>query len=387
MSPLVLAGPAPPASGATPDVPRLAILRDYPDEGWPSMDLCADMLAHHLRDADPGRLAVVEVCPPFRRRLQRVPGLGRRRVAFNADRVLNRHWDYPRHLRHARDTAEWFHIADHSYAHLVHRLPADRTGVYCHDLDAFRCLLEPRAEPRPRWFRAMARRTLTGVERAAVVFYSTATVRAALVRYGLVDPARLIHAPLGYAPEFHPGADDRAAGSSYLLHVGSCIPRKRIDVLLDVFAGLRTHVPALQLVKVGGEWSAEHRAQIARRGLQPHVAHVAGIDRSHLACLYRHAALVLMPSEAEGFGLPVLEALACGAPVVASDLPVFREVGGDAVCYAPVADVAAWTALALRLLAEPGQAPPPARRLARAALFSWQEHAAVIADAYLGLPA
>ncbi len=389
MSPTLLPTMAGPAAAAASTLPRLAILRDLAEEGWPSMDLCADMLAGSLRGAAAERLAVVEVRPPFRRRVQRLPGLGRRRLAFNADRLLNRHWDYPRRARRLAGAAEWFHVADHSYAHLVHALPPGRAGVYCHDLDTFRCLLEPAAEPRPRWFRALARRTLTGLQQAAVVFHSTCIIRDELVRHGLVDPHRLVHAPLGGAPEFAPGPDDdrAAAATPYLLHVGSCIPRKRIDVLLDVFAALRTRRPALRLIKVGGEWSAEHRARLARRDLAAHVTHLTGIDRRQLACLYRHAALVLMPSAAEGFGLPVLEALACGAPVLASDLPVLREVGGDAVCYAPVGDVPAWAATALALLGDGDLLPSRERRLARAEQFSWQRHAAVIADAYLRLPA
>ena len=63
------------------------------------------------------------------------------------------------------------------------------------------------------------------------------------------------------------------------------------------------------------------------------------LDRATLAAVYRRSALVLLPSEREGFGLPVLEALACGTPVVASDIDALREVGGDAVRYCPAEDV------------------------------------------------
>jgi glycosyltransferase involved in cell wall biosynthesis len=366
--------------------PRLALLRDFCEEDWPSMQLCADMLADKLRGGEADRLALIDVCPPLRRRMQRLPGIGRRRTAFNADRLLNRLWDYPRHVRRIAAGADLFHVADHSYAHLLHVVPAGRGGVFCHDLDAFRCLLEPTREPRPRWFRAMARHILAGLQRAAIVFHSTHAVRAAIVQHGLVAPERLVHAPYGFAPEFRPdtfAADEPAA--PYVLHVGSCIARKRIDVLLEIVAQLRERVPDLRLVKVGGEWTPAHRALLARPALAGAVVHVTGLERRELAALYRHATLVMMPSDAEGFGLPVLEALACGAPVLASDMPVFREVGGNVAHYVPIGDVEAWTAAALGLLRDPNTTRARQERVLWAERFSWRQHACTIADAYLGL--
>jgi glycosyltransferase involved in cell wall biosynthesis len=358
------------------------------------MDLCAEMLLDHLGAASDDRIQPERICPPFRRRFTRLPIFGRRRTAFNADRLLNRHFDYPAYLsRRLRNAGfDAFHVVDHSYAQLVHALPADRTGVYLHDLDAFRSLLEPDREPRPRWFRLMMRRVLTGLQKASVVFYSTEAVRAQVERHGLLDPARLVHAPYGVCEEFtaeEPGPPPKlAAGIAdgpFLLHVGSCNPRKRIDVLLDSFAAARARRPELRLVKVGGEWSDDHRARIERLGVSPALQHLQGIDRLTLAALYRRAALVLQPSEAEGFGIPVAEALACGAPVLASDLPVLREVGGDAAVYCPVGDVPAWTDAITRLLENPAIAPPRPERLARAARFSWAAQARTVATAYLRL--
>ena len=92
-----------------------------------------------------------------------------------------------------------------------------------------------------------------------------------------------------------------------------------------------------------------------------------------------------MTSEAEGFGLPIIEALACGAPVVASDLPVLREVGADACTYAPVGDVPAWVEAVTSVLTAPDEQPPRDVRLARAAHFTWEAHTRTILDAYLGL--
>jgi len=77
---------------------------------------------------------------------------------FNADRLLNRFWDYPRWLRPRVRDFDLFHLVDQSYSQLVHELPAHRTVVTCHDLDTFRSVFEPDKEPRSMVFRAMSRR-------------------------------------------------------------------------------------------------------------------------------------------------------------------------------------------------------------------------------------
>ncbi|HTP28565.1 MAG TPA: glycosyltransferase, partial [Anaeromyxobacteraceae bacterium] len=91
----------------------------------------------------------------------------------------------------------------------------------------------------------------------------------------------------------------------------------------------------------------------------------------------------------EGFGLPILEALAGGAAVVASDIAPFREVAGDAVSYCPVGEVAHWTQTVLQLIEHPELRPSASLRRSVAERFTWTSHAATIADAYgrlTGLP-
>jgi len=366
---------------------RLAVIADFLEESWPSMDLAAEMLYREVVAAYRRAIRAECVCPPFHRRATRLPLVGTNRLAVNADRLANRVWDYPRYLRGRRDEFDLFHIVDHSYAQLVHALPAEHTGVYCHDLDTFRCLLEPQRGPRPRWFRAIARRVLSGLQKAAIVFHNSLDTRCQIERHGLIDPRRLVHVPLGVSPEFTPDAPGsnpfpNGVAAPFLLHVGSCIPRKRIDVLLDVFAALRRQVPDLRLVKVGADWSRDQREQIDRLGLAAQVVPLHGLERREIAALYRAAAVVLQPSEAEGFGLPVIEALACGGIVVASDLPVLHEVGGEAAVYCPVGDVAAWVESVGRLLAHPDAAPARTDRLAQASRFTWSNHARIIVEAY-----
>ena len=317
-------------------------------------------------------------------------------MARNADRALNRHADYPRYLRRLarRERFDVYHIVDHSYAQLVHAVPPGRAVVTCHDLDTFRCLLRPDLEPRPAWFRALARRTLRGLQAAASVPCVSAATRSALIEHRLVPIDRLTVNYQGVAPGFAAAPDAEAdaevarligppdpSGPPELLHVGTTIPRKRIDVLLDVLAGVRRATPGARLIKAGGRLTPDQAGRARSLGVADAVVEMPFFeDRRPLAALYRRASLVLQPSEAEGFGLPLAEAMACGAPLLVSDLPVLCEVAGDVAAYRPVGDVGAWVAAALALLDDRARRPEVAlaRReagLARSAAFRWEAHA------------
>src|SRR5258707_963005 len=98
-------------------LPRVAVICDLVEERWPSMELVADRLVNRL-DTDYARLlSTTRICPPMHRRFTR-QGTSTSR-AFNADRFLNRFWDYPRVVRRLRDEFDLFHLVDHSYGQLV----------------------------------------------------------------------------------------------------------------------------------------------------------------------------------------------------------------------------------------------------------------------------
>lgn len=387
---------------SAPEPIRVALLCDYPEEGWASMDLVADMILGHLAARPPGEVVAARVRPPWRGRFARVPALGSRGVARNADRTLNRHVDYPRHARRAANSGDHdlYHVIDHSYSQLVHGLPPGRSVVTCHDLDTFRCLLDPAAEPRPRWFRALARRTLSGLEKAAAVACNSEDTRRAILRHGLLPADRLRVAHVAIHPACSPDPDpesDRIAsemlgptdpdGPPEVLHVGTTIPRKRIDVLLQVFARVLSAAPGARLIKVGGRFTPEQSALAESLGVASSVTSLPFLGRGVLSSVYRRAALMLQTSDAEGFGLPVAEALACGCPVLASDLPALREVGGEAASYAPVGAIEAWSEAATSMLEQRrsrGDAWRTRRDegLARAGLFSWPAHVEILMQMY-----
>ena len=212
---------------------------------------------------------------------------------------------------------------------------------------------EPQLERRSYLFRSMALRTLRGLQCATAVVCDSGWTRSELLRHELLPLDRLKVVRLPSAPEFRPSSDavaDRIAeellgevlGRQILLHVGSTMPRKRIDVLLKVFAGVHSSFPDSRLVRVGAPFNQEQTDLIKKLSIENAILQLPEVARDVLAAIYRKARLLLLPSEREGFGLPLVEALACGTPVLASDIGVLREIGGDAAEYCAVGDVEQW---------------------------------------------
>ena len=190
---------------------RLAVLCDFPEEGWPSMDLVAEMILDQLVAEHAGRIDATRICPPFRHAQARweVP---RGRWARNADRVLNRYRDYPRALAawQVHDRFDLFHVVDHSYASWSTSCPP----VDGRDLPRPRHLPLPartHADPRPAWFRGIVRRTLDGLRRAAaVVCDSESTRQGLLAATGSFRPTGSTSSTSQPHPECSPDADPAA---------------------------------------------------------------------------------------------------------------------------------------------------------------------------------
>jgi len=396
----------------------VAVVADFAEERWPSMDLVADSLFDRLCDEEANKISAVLVRPRFKWRFSRAVRddecNGPSGSSFNLDRLLNRFIDYPGHLQRLRDNFDVFHITDHSYAHLVHYVAKGRAIVTCHDLDAFRVALEPRAKagpvneaatvPRGRWLvgpplRLIAARQLRGLQCAAIVGCDSDATRDELLQHRLVAADRTVTVHNGVAEGFSPQPDPEAdleavrrlgpigANTLEILHVGSTIPRKRIDVLLRVFAAIREANPSARLVRAGGPFTTD-QANLARElNVEDAIVILPFVTTKLLAAIYRRAALVLVTSEREGFGLPLIEAMACGAPVLASDLAVLREVGGATSRFAPVGDVPEFAAIAQSLIRERIDDPASWNRrrtdaLAHAATFTWSEYARRYAELY-----
>ena len=135
--------------------------------------------------------------PTMPRRLGRVCRSSAGQGVSMIDRLVARQWDYPRALAAVEGRFDVYHVIDHSYAHLVHYLPHERTLVTCHDVDAFRSVLEPMEERRSVPFKWMSRGFSTGCAAPSHVACDSDATRLALVRLASIPADRLSVVPNG----------------------------------------------------------------------------------------------------------------------------------------------------------------------------------------------
>ena len=202
----------------------------------------------------------------------------------------------------------------------------------------------------------------SSVKRARHVFAISERTKRDLVELYGTPPEKVTVTPLAPDPEFRPAGEH----DSFLLFVSAIEPRKQPLAAIDA-----ANAVGRRLVAVGPAKDAELAAELSRRG-----ADVRGyVSKDELVRLYQSAACLVFPSRYEGFGLPVVEAMACGTPVVAAPEPALQEVAGDAAVFAE--DLAEGVR---RALAERERLS--AAGLERVKEFSWRETARLTADVY-----
>ncbi len=163
----------------------------------------------------------------------------------------------------------------------------------------------------------------------------------------------------------------------YVLWVGTFEPRKNLPVLVEAFRAVvaTPGLPHRLVIKGSSGWrGAEREIEEAARALGNRVQFIGPVRADRLVALYHGADLFAFPSIHEGFGLPVLEAMSESTAVVCSDIPVLREVAGDAARFVPAGDPDAWGAALVELLGDDtGRAELRERGQARAAAFTWEQ--------------
>jgi glycosyltransferase involved in cell wall biosynthesis len=210
----------------------------------------------------------------------------------------------------------------------------------------------------------------TAAAAARKILTDSAFAKSELARHLHIAPERIAIVPLGVdASPLAFGKPERFEGiDRYLLFVGEPERRKGLDTLADAVARIPAPLRAGLGIVVAGKGTDEvplGAFTIPARGL-------GHVDDARLSALYAGAAVFIYPSRYEGFGLPVLEAMARGTPVIASDFPSIAEAGGDAALYFPVGDAALLAASIETVLTDPAvRAGLRARGLTRSASLTW----------------
>jgi glycosyltransferase involved in cell wall biosynthesis len=238
-----------------------------------------------------------------------------------------------------------------------------------------------------RYFGWAMRRAVAAATRVLCVSATTAADLAGRLE---VAPDRIDVTPLG--TDLRPAPEERVAelrgrlglDGPYLLGLGTVEPRKDLPTLVRAFAALAGELPhRLVLAGLAGWGAGELRAAVAASGVADRVLVAGYVPEADKAALLSGAEVFAYPSRYEGFGLPVLEAMACGTPVVTTTGGSLPEVAGDAATLVEPGDDAALAAALAKLATDPAAGRDAAARgLARAAGFTWRRCAELTAAAY-----
>lgn len=267
----------------------------------------------------------------------------------------------------------------HSFHPLL--LPARNAArvVTFHDLDFLDVPERTRAEIR-RDYAALAPGHAQRADR--VVAISRTTAHDVQQRLGV--PESRISVCYPGAPAWTPRAREPQEG--YLLFLGALEPRKNIGVLLDAYERLLAEMPdapSLVLAGKGGADSQVINARVADRPLAGRVQLPGYVASDQREQLFKGALAFVMPSHTEGFGMPVVEAMTAGVPVIAADRGALPEVAGRAAQYFEPDDVDALTALLKTTILDGGmRATMRVSGIEQAGRFSWRSSAAALRDAW-----
>ncbi|MFC1917409.1 glycosyltransferase family 4 protein [Chloroflexota bacterium] len=213
----------------------------------------------------------------------------------------------------------------------------------------------------------------------AVICISEVTRQDVLHQYG-IDAGKTHVVLLAYGDIFRQLPEESLQVSlpvrePFLLYVGSRVHYKNFRLLLEAYAAWGRCREVALLVVGGGEWSPQEKEILVRFGLTERVQLIPDTDDISLCKLYNRAAAFLYPSLYEGFGIPLLEAMACGCPVIASHIPATVEVAGDCPVYFELGETENLVLVLDKTLSEGRYSPQVKAGLERVKKFSWDRTA------------
>ena len=309
---------------------RIAIVRPMPNF---SMDTYADGLVAGLRVVRP-HWEIIELAPkPIDRHS--------RSIVLRAKKAYERFWRFPRSV--ADHSADIVHVIDHSEAHIVRWVKQKGTPVVvtCHDLINFfyRNNLQGSVQL-PIVSSGLWLRSVKGMKQANHIVTVSSVTAHDTTQLLAIDPAQITVAPNAVEAIFQPSPSHQRdtlrqqqgarPETICLLNVGSNHPRKNLSTILQAVAILVQQGLPVQLWKVSADFTDEQKALIAQQNLEPYIRYLGNPDKATLVQIYSAADILVAPSLHEGFGMTLLEAMACGTPVITSNLSAMPEVAGDA---------------------------------------------------------
>jgi glycosyltransferase involved in cell wall biosynthesis len=367
---------------------KVALLRDFAEENWPSIEVYADRLAQGLRKVAP-EVEIIEVQPPaWSWRDWRLPmPYGRSASLQTLGLYLSRWIRYPLALR--RIQADVYHILDNSYGHLAFFLDSRRTVVTSHG-GTPRSWRRWNPEGPSMWLFDLA---FWGMLRAARIIVVSHYAKRELLAEANYPSDRIHVVYHGIDERFGPATGDerqqvrrqylQPGEKALLLHVGHCAARKNVERVLQAIALLRQRGLMVRFLQVGGVFTSAQRHLLETLGIGEAVTQIPHVPNAELPAFYRAADVFVFPSFYEGFGIPLIEAMACGTPVVCSDWELFHEVCGDAALFADPNSHEALAEAIAQVLEDPALAQDLSRRgVERARHFTWERTASETMEIY-----
>jgi len=366
---------------------RVAVLRRAPQESF-SMDVYADSLVRELREIRPD-WKIIELTPAIDHINKHQPFW-----VIGLQKYYERYWRYPRTLN--LDDVDLFHIIDHTDGYLCYWLKRYKKPnvVTCHDLIN---LIQPKTFKGRAKFPLISmsawRWAVQGMKSANHIITVSSHTKKDTIQSLQIPPELITVVPNGVDPIYQPISNEAIRtfrqqqgltdDTFCLLNVGSNNARKNISTILEVVAVLRRQGFPVHFWKVSADFDAEQKSFIQKQNLESYVTYLGKPDENTLVTIYNSADALLAPSLYEGFGLTVLEAMACGTSVIAANVTALPEVVDDAAILIEPRDVEAIAAAIRSLYHEPSYRQELIfKGLKRAEQFTWRKTAEQIARLY-----